>query len=158
MAILFTCQIWLEITYFHVGEKLFFSPYYSFEFSSSLKGQQREMAFWLNPFHLVQIKRIFEKLKFVLLLTEIYKLLCLLAYSPNTPRVSLRLLHVCIDSVYRKQPYISRILHIRLNTFLVFSILRIRRKNEEYAERNFHLKKSPGTLKGHYFKRIGRVR
>jgi hypothetical protein len=54
----------------------------------------------------------------------------LLAYSPNTPRVSLRLLHVRIDSfrvfgdnsVYRKQPYICRFLHIHLNTFLAFSM------------------------------------
>jgi hypothetical protein len=91
------------------------------------------------------------KLKFVLLFTEIYTLLCLLAYSPNTSRVSLRLLHVGIDSVYRKQPYISRILHIRLNTFLVFYILRIRRKNVEYAERNFHFKKNPGDFKGTVF-------
>ncbi len=48
----------------------------------------------------------------------------------NTPRVSLRLLHVCIDSfrvfgensVYHKQPYICRILHICLNTFHAFFI------------------------------------
>jgi hypothetical protein len=42
----------------------------------------------------------------------------------------LRLLHERIDffrvfgdnAVYRKQPYIRRILHIRLNTFLAFSL------------------------------------
>jgi hypothetical protein len=70
--------------------------------------------------------------------------------------------------------FFPRILQIRLNTFLVpgdnsvyqnnpnlpYSpytlkyypcILRVRRKNEEYAERNFHFPQCLGTLKGQYF-------
>ncbi len=71
-----------------------------------LKGQQREMVFWLNPSHIVQIERIQNFLKFVLLLTEIYTLLCLLASQENTPRFSLRLLHVRIDSFRAFSEYI----------------------------------------------------
>ncbi len=65
--------------------------------ASYLKGQQREMVFWLNPSHKVQTERIQKILKFVLLLTNIYTLLCLLAYQENTPIASLRHLHVRIN-------------------------------------------------------------
>ncbi len=73
---------------------------------SQLKGQQREMFFWLNPSHIVQIERIKKNLKFVFLLTEIYTLLCLLAYQENTSIFSLRLLHVSIDSFRAFSEYI----------------------------------------------------
>ncbi len=140
-------------------------------------------------------KKSVKKLKFVLLSTEIYtllKVLCLLACQEKTPRASLRLLHVRINpfrvtpNMFKYFPRIRRrffvpqitlichILHIRLNTFCVFSeyaqilshhspqvlesffprILRLRRKNEEYAERNFHFQQCVGTLKGQYFKKI----
>jgi hypothetical protein len=86
----------------------------------------------IHSIYVVEIKRIFKKIKFVLLLTEIYTLLYLLAYSPNMPRVSLRLLHVRIDffrvfgdnSAYNPTTTTlhSLYLHIRLNTFLAFSL------------------------------------
>ena len=151
------------------------------------------MVFWLNLSHIVQLERIFKKFKLLLLLlTEIYTLLCLLANQENTPRASLRHLHVRIipfrvfsePNMFKYFPRIRRrfcvpqitlichILHLRLNTFCVFSeyaqilsaqspqvpksfprILQLRRKNEECAERNFSFQQCLGTLKGQYFKK-----
>ncbi len=47
--------------------------------------------------------------------------------------------------------YFPRILQIRLETFRAFRVLR---KNEEYAERNFHFQHCPGTLKGQCLEKI----
>jgi hypothetical protein len=64
------------------------------------------MVFWLNPSHIVQIE-IFQKiLKFILLFTNIYTLLCLLAYKENTPIVSLRHPHVRKDSIPAFSEYV----------------------------------------------------
>ncbi len=117
------------------------------------------MVFWLNPSHIVYIERIQKNLTFVLLLTEIYTLLCLWrirrirqdslcvfsmyaqilsAHSPSTfkyfPRIRRRF---CVPQI----TLICHVLHIRLNTFHVFS---------EYAQiLSAH---SPQVLK--YFPRI----
>jgi hypothetical protein len=53
--------------------------------------------------------------------------------------------------MYCTLKYVPRILYGRLNTFCV----RIRRKNEEYAERNFRLQQILGTSKGQHFKQMG---
>jgi hypothetical protein len=68
-----------------------YSPY------PSLGGRWRGMVFLLDLFCVVWLEGIFKGLKFVLLLAGIYTLLCLLAYWENTPRASLRHLHVRID-------------------------------------------------------------
>ncbi len=92
------------------------------------------------------------------------------AYSPNIfkyfPRIRRQF---CVPQT----TLICHILHLRLNTFCVISeyaqilsaqspqvlksfpgILRLRRKNEEYAERNSRFQQCLGTLKGQYFKKI----
>ncbi len=93
-------------------------------------------------------------LKFSLLLTEIYTLLCLC--QENTPRVSLRLLHVrLILSAHSPNTlrYFPRTLRRRLNMYFP-RILRVCRKNEEYAERFFHFQQWPVTSNGQCFKKM----
>ncbi len=91
-------------------------------------------------------------------------------HSPNTfkyfPRIRRRF---CVPQITP----ICHVLHIRLNTFHVFSeyaqilsahslealkyfprILQLRRKNEEYAERIFHHQQCLGTSKGQCFEKI----
>ncbi len=109
-----------------------------FENIYNLKRQQREMDFWLNLSHIVQLERIFKKLKFVLLLTKIYTLLCLLAYQENMPRASLRHLHVCINPFRVFSEYVY-ILSAHMETILC-------------TANNPNLPYSPSTLK--YFLRI----
>ncbi len=94
------------------------------EGSVPLKGQKREMFFWLNPIHLV------EKVRYKKNSDHFY---------PTYPQfcVSWRLLHVRRDSfrvfrekfVFRKQPWSRCIFFIRLKTFHVFFKYAERMKN-----------------------------
>ncbi len=110
---------------------------------SSLKGQQREMVFWLNPIYLVKKVRILKNFM-------------LDYYLPRYPQfcVSLRLLHVRTDSISVLEDFVHAALNLPYSPYTLKyfqHILRIRRRNEEHAERNFHLQQCLGTLKGQYF-------
>ncbi len=63
-------------------------------FSGALKGQQREMVFWLNPTHLAQKYKDLHAEPLYLPRCSDF---CLLAYQENAPRVSL---HLCLFSEY----------------------------------------------------------
>ncbi len=62
-------------------------------FSGALKGQQREMVFWLNPTHLAQKVRICMLNHYLPRCSDF----CLLAYQEIAPRVSL---HLCLFTEY----------------------------------------------------------
>ncbi len=77
-----------------------------------LKGQQREMVFWLNLSHIEQLERIFKKFKFIIINEDIHTFM------------SLGVLGEYAKSLFASYPCthksFPRILRIHLNTFRAY--------------------------------------